>query len=113
VDLTFEAVQQLRRVLPEGKALKLGVQGGGCSGLVYLMDEMDPPPDDPGATHQYMFFTDNDERARKILVMVDKKSWLFLQDCTLDYDGGLKGQGFTWSNPKATNTCGCGGSFRA
>ena len=89
--------------LSEGVALRVGVKGGGCSGLSYtfawekqarLGDEVFEGPD--GAK-----------------IFVDKKSLLFLNGTVLDYDTNLLSQGFVFSNPNAKSTCGCGSSFGA
>jgi iron-sulfur cluster assembly protein len=83
--------------------LRVGVKGGGCSGLSYtfswdrearLGDEVFEGPD--GAK-----------------IFVDKKSLLFLKGTTLDYDTALLTQGFVFNNPNAKSTCGCGSSFGA
>jgi iron-sulfur cluster assembly protein len=83
--------------------LRVGVKGGGCSGLSYtfswdreprLGDEVFEGPD--GAK-----------------IFVDKKSLLFLNGTTLDYDTALLTQGFVFHNPNAKSTCGCGSSFGA
>ena len=80
--------------------IRVGVKGGGCSGLMYelkfdhIIQENDKS------------FTDNG-----VQIVVDKKSFLYLVGTTLDFSGGLNGKGFVFSNPNADRTCGCGESF--
>jgi iron-sulfur cluster assembly protein len=80
--------------------VRVGVKGGGCSGLSYDL-----------------FFDDKLREGDKVFedngvkVVVDKKSLLYLLGTTLDYSGGLNGRGFQFINPNASRTCGCGESF--
>jgi iron-sulfur cluster assembly protein len=80
--------------------LRVGVKGGGCSGLSYAMDFDDT-------------ITDMDEVVdlKVLKVIIDKKSVLYLYGTELDYSDGLNGKGFNWVNPQASRTCGCGESF--
>jgi iron-sulfur cluster assembly protein len=80
--------------------LRVGVKGGGCSGLFYAMDFDDN-------------VTDMDEVVdlNVLRVIIDKKSLLYLYGTELDYSDGLNGRGFNWINPSASRTCGCGESF--
>ena len=80
--------------------LRLGVAGGGCSGLSYKMDF----DNEIGATDQQ--FED-----QGIKIVTDLKSFLYLVNTTLDFSDGLNGKGFFFSNPNASRTCGCGESF--
>ena len=97
-------VKQLKQAqnLPENVFLRMGVKGGGCSGMSYSLEfdtEIGP--------HDKEFETDG------IKVVVDKKSYLYLNGTTLDYvTQGLTG-GFTFVNPNAKSSCGCGTSFSA
>lgn len=97
-------VKELKRAqnLPDNAFLRMGVKGGGCSGMSYLLEfdtELGP--------HDKEFEVDG------IKVVVDKKSYLYLNGTTLDYvTQGLTG-GFTFVNPQAKSSCGCGTSFSA
>ena len=80
--------------------LRVGVVGGGCSGLSYKLDfDNEKKPMDQQ-------FEDNG-----IKVVTDLKSFLYLVNTTLDFSDGLNGKGFYFSNPNASRTCGCGESF--
>ena len=80
--------------------IRVGVKGGGCSGLMYELSFDNELSDGDKE------FEDNG-----IKVVVDKKSYLYLVGTTLDYSGGLNGKGFVFINPNADRTCGCGESF--
>jgi iron-sulfur cluster assembly protein len=85
---------------PEGAFIRVGVKGGGCSGLMYELDfDTEVKADDK-------VFEDNG-----VKVVVDKKSYLYLVGTELEYSGGLNGKGFVFVNPNANRTCGCGESF--
>ncbi|MAT55330.1 MAG: iron-sulfur cluster assembly accessory protein [Bacteroidetes bacterium] len=80
--------------------VRVSVTSGGCSGLTYQMDfDNQPRPDDQE-------FEDNG-----VKVVTDLKSLLYLFNSTLEFSGGLNGKGFTFNNPNASRTCGCGESF--
>src|SRR4026207_1522550 len=80
--------------------LRVGVVGGGCSGLSYKLDfDNEQKPMD-------QVFEDNG-----VKVVTDLKSFLYLVNTTLDFSDGLNGKGFYFSNPNASRTCGCGESF--
>ena len=84
----------------EAISLRVGVKGGGCSGLTYdLSVDSDPRPEDK-AIEQH-----------GVTILIDKKSYIFLAGTILDYSGGLNGKGFEFHNPNAKTTCGCGTSF--
>ena len=87
-------------ISPDTHYLRVGVKGGGCSGLSYAMDFDDT-------------VTDMDEIVdlNSLKVIIDKKSVLYLYGTELDYSDGLNGKGFNWINPQASRTCGCGESF--
>jgi iron-sulfur cluster assembly protein len=85
---------------PEGSFVRVGVEGGGCSGLMYQLKF------DNEMKEGDQIFEDNG-----VKVVVDKKSFLYLIGTELQYTGGLNGKGFVFSNPNASRTCGCGESF--
>jgi iron-sulfur cluster assembly protein len=80
--------------------VRVGVKGGGCSGLMYdlTFDDVLQPSDKVIEDHG-------------IKLVVDKKSVLYLAGTTLDFSDGLNGKGFQFINPNASRTCGCGESF--
>ncbi|MFT5183315.1 MAG: iron-sulfur cluster assembly protein [Flavobacteriales bacterium] len=85
---------------PDNSFVRVGVKGGGCSGLMYELDF------DNAITEGDQVFEDNG-----VKVVVDKKSFLYLIGTELEYSEGLNGKGFVFSNPNANRTCGCGESF--
>ena len=97
-------VKQLKEAqkLPDTVFLRMGVKGGGCSGMSYVLEF-----DSEKGPHDKEFEIDG------VKVVVDKKSYLYLNGTTLDYvTQGLTG-GFTFVNPQAKSSCGCGTSFSA
>lgn len=86
--------------LDEQYFLRVGVVGGGCSGLSYKLDfDNEQQPND-------QIFEDGG-----IKLVTDLKSFLYLCDTELDFSDGLNGKGFHFINPNASRTCGCGESF--
>jgi iron-sulfur cluster assembly protein len=85
---------------PDDSFVRVGVKGGGCSGLMYELDF------DNVMTDGDQVFEDNG-----VKVVVDKKSFLYLVGTELEYSDGLNGKGFVFRNPNANRTCGCGESF--
>lgn len=104
IKITENAKKQALRLMEdenkEGFFIRVGVQGGGCSGLMYQLTFDNEIKEDDKS------FEDNGMK-----VVVDKKSYLYLLGTTLDYSGGLNGKGFVFQNPNADRTCGCGESF--
>ena len=86
--------------VPAENFLRVKVKRGGCSGFSYKMDF-----DSKQNSEDKVFEAFNTK------IVVDTKSLLYLMGMTLDYEGGLNGQGFLFINPNATKTCGCGSSF--
>ena len=81
--------------------LRVGVKGGGCSGLSYVMDFDDTKTE----------YDEVVEVGGGLKVLIDYKSVLYLAGTELTYSTGLNGKGFDWVNPNASRTCGCGESF--
>lgn len=105
ISLTEKAARQVMKVksennIPESHGLRLGVKGGGCSGLTYVLgfDEKVKENDKVMNIHG-------------VTVFVDPKSLFYLSGTVLDFSDGLNGKGFVFNNPQATKTCGCGSSF--
>ncbi|KAJ0237595.1 Iron-sulfur assembly protein IscA [Hirschfeldia incana] len=107
ISLTDSALRHLNKMRSErgeDLCLRIGVKQGGCSGMSYTMDfenRANARPDD--STIEYQGFA----------IVCDPKSMLFLFGMQLDYSDALIGGGFSFSNPNATQTCGCGKSFAA
>jgi len=105
IQVTPKAIQKIRATFEkEGVhgGLRLGVLGGGCSGLSYLFKfEPKPRPTDK------VFDFDG------VQVYIDPKSMIFLDGMTLDYKESLMQSGFAFDNPNAKKSCGCGTSFTA
>lgn len=105
IDVTPAAVEKIRQMLVQNEVnggLRLGVAGGGCSGLSYKFRfETKPRPNDN------VFEVDG------VTLMVDPKSYEFLDGLTLDFRNTLMEQAFVFHNPNATKSCGCGKSFMA
>lgn len=104
ITVTDQAKKQAIRLMEDdakvGSFIRVGVTGGGCSGLMYQLT-FDNEEKEGDAS-----FENNG-----IKVVVDKKSYLYLIGTTLDFSGGLNGKGFVFINPNADRTCGCGESF--
>ena len=106
--VTEKAIAKVRSAMakegtsPEQGGLRLGVQGGGCSGLSYNI-RFDTQPRERDRIFQ---FSD-------VRVFVDPKSFIYLHGMTLDYQETLMQQGFVFVNPQASKSCGCGTSFSA
>lgn len=83
----------------EGQGLRIGVKGGGCAGMSYLL-AFDHREDD-----------DSTYLANGITVLIKKAHLMYLVGMQVDWEDGLNNKGFTFSNPNAANTCGCGESF--
>jgi iron-sulfur cluster assembly protein len=106
--VTDSAVKRIRTVMvkegiaPEEGGLRLGISGGGCSGLSYVI-KFDTHPRERDRVFEF----------DGVRVFIDPKSFVYLQGMTLDYEETLMRQGFNFINPNATRSCGCGTSFSA
>ena len=110
VTVTPKAVEKIRVAFQREKVtggLRLGVLGGGCSGLSYQF-KFDPKP---RATDQVLTFPT--ENGDAVQVFIDPKSLVFLDGMTLDWKDSLVQSGFVFDNPHAKKSCGCGTSFAA
>jgi iron-sulfur cluster assembly protein len=108
VQVTERALKRIRiamakeRISPAEGGLRLGITGGGCSGLSYNI-RFDTQPRERDRIYQF-----DDVR-----VFVDPKSFIYLHGMVLDYEETLMRQGFNFINPNSTKSCGCGSSFSA
>lgn len=105
VVITSKAAQEIRKIksdnkIPETHALRLGIKGGGCSGMSYVLAFDEKPRQG-----------DNTFQIEGLTVYIDPKSLFYLSGTTLDFSDGLNGRGFVFNNPNAAKTCGCGSSF--
>ena len=106
ITISEKARIQIQKLLEEQKFdkesyfLRVGVKGGGCSGISYEMGFDDIPQEG------YNVIEGN-----SIKIVIDKKSFLYLFGTELDFSDGLNGKGFQFINPNASRTCGCGESF--
>jgi iron-sulfur cluster assembly protein len=106
ITISEKARIQIQKLLEEQKLdkesyfLRVGVKGGGCSGISYEMGFDNIPQEG-----------DNVIEGNSIKIVIDKKSFLYLFGTELDFSDGLNGKGFQFINPNASRTCGCGESF--
>jgi iron-sulfur cluster assembly protein len=106
LQVTDRAVMKIRSAMakegisPEEGGLRLGVMGGGCSGLSYSI-KFDTQPRDRDRIYEF----------DGVRVFVDPKSFLYLHGMILDYEETLMRQGFNFINPNSSRSCGCGSSF--
>lgn len=108
ITITEKAASEVQRVIsdqkhPENTLLRIGVAGGGCSGYQYSLG-FDTASDNT---------KDHVSEQHGVKVAVDKRSYLFLDGMTVDFYDDLDKRGFTFNNPNAVKTCGCGSSFSA
>jgi len=102
IDITKTAQKEINRLLKEegeNIGLRLGIKGGGCSGLSYILEFTSEREGDTVLDHE------------EFKVFLDRKSTIYLSGIQLDHQSGLSGRGFVFENPLASNTCGCGESF--
>ncbi|MBC6988326.1 MULTISPECIES: HesB/IscA family protein [Hymenobacter] len=106
ISLTPRALEEVRNILREKNVpgeygLRVGVQGGGCSGLSYLLG-FDKPKDQ-----------DETYDVDGVTLIMDKKHAMYVMGMEVDFQDGLNARGFVFNNPQAKSTCGCGSSFSA
>lgn len=106
VTLTTGAVAEIKKLidqqeLTEAYGLRLGVEGGGCSGMNYILG-FDQKKDG-----------DTEYQIEGIRIFMNKAHGMYLAGMEVDFKNGLDARGFTFNNPNATSTCGCGSSFSA
>jgi iron-sulfur cluster assembly protein len=104
--ITSAAIAEIKRLkestdIQPGQALRIGVKGGGCSGLSYLLAFDDIKPGD------------NHYQVDGAEIIMEKSHLMYVIGMQVDYGDGLNARGFTFSNPNAKETCGCGTSFSA
>ena len=105
IKITEKAANEIRRIMDENKVpddygLRVGVKGGGCSGLTYSLG-FDPEQKEG----------DTIIEQGSVKLFIDVKSLFYLMGTELDFTDGLNGKGFIFNNPNAKKTCGCGDSF--
>jgi iron-sulfur cluster assembly protein len=108
ITATEKAVREIKRIIAADPTaananLRVQVVGGGCSGMSYKLGFDSAPPSAADKVFEY----------DGVKLIVDPKSFLFLSGTELDFSDGLNGTGFTFNNPNAKRTCGCGSSFSA
>jgi iron-sulfur cluster assembly protein len=109
ITLSTMAADQIKKIikeqgLPETETkLRVGVKGGGCSGFQYMLDLVEEPK------------TEGDEELedKGVKILIDMKSYLYLNGTEIDFKSEVMGEGFVFKNPNATSSCGCGSSFTA
>jgi len=104
VNITEAAVEETKRLLGQEKMdnpyLRLSVAAGGCSGMSYAM-----------AVETEKTEYDNEYDYNGLKVLIDSRALQYLSGAILDYKGGMLGGGFSFENPNASRSCGCGTSF--
>lgn len=104
VKFTNGAINEIKRLMNEpgfnaAQYLRVGVKGGGCSGMTYILGFDDKKDTDAVYTYQGVDF------------VMEKAHEIYLYNMEIDWAGGLNSRGFTFKNPNASTTCGCGTSF--
>lgn len=110
IQLTEKALKRIRTAMakesvsPEHGGLRVGILGGGCSGLSYSI-RFDSQPRERDRVYRF------GEQGDEVRIFVDPKSFIYLAGMILDYEETLMRQGFNFINPNSTKSCGCGSSF--
>jgi iron-sulfur cluster assembly protein len=104
--LTEKAIAQIEKIKQEKQKpiLRLKVESGGCAGIMYRMLLDEKIGEDDVIIHGAGY--------QGLVAITMKKMEPFFDEVTLDFEDGLEGRGFVFSNPNAKNACGCGASFR-
>ena len=121
IEITKNALKRIRVAMakegisPDAGGLRVGIQGGGCSGLSYnIRFDTQPRERDRTFTFGEGIETPNDPSgAKPVRLFVDPKSFLYLAGMVLDFEETIMRQGFNFINPNSTKSCGCGSSFSA
>lgn len=109
ITLSEKAAGEIRNIIKqqglpqEQTRLRVGVKGGGCSGFSYMLD----------LTEEAKGESDEELDSNGVKILVDMKSYLYLNGVEIDFKDEVMGKGFVFKNPNATSTCGCGSSFSA
>src|ERR1043166_9695773 len=109
ISLSETAAKEIKKIITEQNLpadqtrLRVGVKGGGCSGFSYLLDLTEEPKGE----------MDEELESNGVKILVDMKSYLYLNGAEIDFRDEVMGRGFVFKNPNATSTCGCGSSFQA
>lgn len=105
ITLTENAVKEIKKViaengLPEDTGIRLAIKGGGCAGFTYAFDF-----DNKKGEFDEVF------ESLGVKIFIDRKSLIYMDGTTVDFNTGLMDRGFKFDNPKANASCGCGTSF--
>jgi iron-sulfur cluster assembly protein len=105
IKITEKAAREVLKIMkengvPESYGLRVGVKGGGCSGMTYALGFDAAPREGDTLIEEY-----------NVKLFIDGKSLFYLSGTELDFSDGLNGRGFVFNNPNAVKTCGCGESF--
>lgn len=109
ITLSETAANEIKKIIvdqnlpAENTRLRVGVKGGGCSGFSYMLDLTEDPKGE----------SDEEMDCHGVKIVVDMKSYLYLNGVEIDFKDEVMGRGFVFKNPNATSTCGCGSSFTA
>jgi iron-sulfur cluster assembly protein len=104
ISFTIQAINEVKRLMNEDgfdttQKLRVGVKGGGCSGMTYVLGfDLQQPDDEVYEANELEF-------------IMNKSHQLYLMGMQVDWQDGLNSRGFTFTNPNASKTCGCGTSF--
>jgi iron-sulfur cluster assembly protein len=121
IQITEKALKRIRvamakeGVSPEEGGLRVGIQGGGCSGLSYNI-RFDTQPRERDRVYAFgagLTTAGDPTNGAPIRIFVDPKSFIYLHGMVLDFEETLMRQGFNFINPNSTKSCGCGSSFTA